>query len=302
MRVEPGTYTRIAAAAVVALSVIVLSGAAVRLTGSGLGCSDWPTCTEDQFVAPAEFHASVEFANRLFTGVVSLAVLAALVGAYRRRPRRSDLIWLSWCMVAGVLANAILGGLTVLWELNPLFVMSHFALSILLLWAAIVTWFRSREHDGPREFRVDRTSGWVATALVVLAGLVLAAGTVVTGTGPNGGDETVERLELSLREVARVHSVLALAMVATLVYVSLRLSGRFGGTADEKGRRIAAALMGLSLIQGALGYWQYFAGVPELLVGVHVLGSIGVWLGALYLWLSLREPVRQQTSSSALAT
>ncbi len=136
-RIGPSRYHKITLAAVAALAIIVVTGAAVRLTGSGLGCTDWPNCTDDRLVAPLEFHPMVEFVNRLFTGVVSVAVAAAVLGAYRRTPFRADLVRWSWGLVAGVVAQIVWGGLTVWSHLHPAVVSGHFLISMVLMWNAV---------------------------------------------------------------------------------------------------------------------------------------------------------------------
>ena len=273
------------------LVIIVLTGAAVRLTGSGLGCSDWPTC-ENNSLAPTsatDFHPMIEFLNRLFTGVVSLSVVAALIGAYRRSPKRRDLILGAWGLVFGVAANGILGGFTVLFELKPIFVIGHFLLSMLLLWDAVVLVRRAGSVPGPRQWASPGPIPGLCKATVVVASLVLISGTIVTGTGPNGGDEEVERLALSLREVARVHSLIAWALVALSVAVAVQTAA--ASRTNQRAMKAAYRLVVAVVAQGAIGYVQYFAGVPPVLVGIHVLGSVLVWMAAIDLYLSHRHPV-----------
>ncbi|MDP9070536.1 MAG: COX15/CtaA family protein, partial [Actinomycetota bacterium] len=150
-RITPAGYRRVTLFALVALSFIVVTGAAVRLTGSGLGCTDWPTCEQGR-LAPSEITdapAMIEFTNRLVTGLVSVAVILAVAGALRRAPRRLDLVWLAAGLVAGVLAQIVLGGLVVLFELSPRLVMGHFLLSMVILWNATVLHHRAGRSDGP---------------------------------------------------------------------------------------------------------------------------------------------------------
>jgi cytochrome c oxidase assembly protein subunit 15 len=143
-RLSPRAYQRITIVALVALVFIIVTGAAVRLTGSGLGCSDWPTCEENSLVAPLEYHAMIEFVNRLITGLVSAAVIVAVLGSLIRQPRRRDLTWWALGLVAGVIGQIVLGGLTVLFELRPPFVIAHFVLSMVLVWNAVVLHQRGR--------------------------------------------------------------------------------------------------------------------------------------------------------------
>lgn len=292
-RLAPSTYRRITLAALLALCGIVLTGVAVRLTGSGLGCSDWPTCEDDRLVAPLEYHAMVEFVNRTITGFVSVAVILAVLGSLARVPRRRDLTWWSLGLVAGVVGQIVLGGITVLFHLNPLLVQGHFLLSMVLVWDAVVLHHRAalpedasgRAVVGPRPTEVVRR---LATAVPVLAVGVLVAGTVVTGTGPHGGDEEVERLPLQISEVARVHGLVALAFlgcVLALVVVARRQPG------NSRVVRQATLLLWVVAAQVVLGYWQYFNGVPVLAVGLHVALATLIWVLAVQVALTARSPV-----------
>jgi cytochrome c oxidase assembly protein subunit 15 len=196
--VSPARYITLTRAALASLTIIVITGGAVRLTGSGLGCSDWPNCEEDQFVASLEYHALIEFVNRLFTGVVTVAVVAAVLGSLRRTPRRPDLVWWSWGLVAGVIAQILLGAVLVKTDLDPRFTMGHFLLSMVLLWNATVLMHRAEQRDDPitvggwtDDFDVatgiqTRLRRWTR-AMVALGVVVLVLGTVVTGSGPHSG-------------------------------------------------------------------------------------------------------------------
>jgi len=283
-RLSPRAYQRITLLALIALVFIILTGAAVRLTGSGLGCSDWPTCESNQLVAPLEYHAMIEFINRMITGLVSAAVMLAVLGSLVRTPRRRDLTWLSLGLVAGVIGQILLGGLTVLFHLRPPFVIAHFLLSIVLVWNAVVLLHRAG-HDGkPGLPLVPRSTRRLGIALVMLASVAIASGTIVTGTGPHGGDEEVARLSFDIAEVARLHSaaVWVFLVVAILTLVRLRRTG----TAAIVDRR-AKLLVGAIVVQGAIGYTQYFTGVPPALVMVHIAGSVTVWIAALLFLLDM---------------
>ena len=281
----PPAYARLTRFALWALAAIVVTGVSVRLTGSGLGCEDWPTCSEDRFVADLEYHALVEFVNRLFTGVVAIAVIGAVLGSWRRRPRRADLTMLSLGLVAGVLAQVGLGALLVLSELDPRFTMGHFLLSMVLLWNAAVLDVRARsdiEAAGaagrprgptPTERPPDGTTRLMLWAVLVVGGALLVTGTLVTGAGPHAGDTRAERLPLLVREVARIHSIVALILLGMVVWTWWRL--RTSGSAGHvRMGRIAVLLA----VQGAVGYTQYFTGVPVLLVGVHVTLASITWI------------------------
>ena len=274
-------YTRLTRFALWALTAIVVTGTAVRLTGSGLGCEDWPTCSEDRFVADLEYHALVEFVNRLFTGVVAIAVIAAVLGSIRRRPRRSDLTVLSLGLVAGVLAQVGLGALLVLSELDPRFTMGHFLLSMVLLQNAAVLDVRARAGAGVEdaasrpgnESRPGSSSRFMRWAVLAVGAVLLVSGTLVTGAGPHAGDTRAERLPLLVREVARIHSIIALVLLGMVVWTWWRL--RAAGSADRARMGRVAVLLA---VQGAVGYTQYFTGVPVLLVGIHVALASVTWI------------------------
>ncbi len=286
MRLSPDSYRRITLFALIALVFIIVTGAAVRLTGSGLGCPDWPTCDGDRLVS--EFRETpeiIEFVNRTITGLVSVAVAAAVLGSRARVPRRRDLTRLSWGLVAGVVGQIVLGGLTVRYELTPPLVMGHFLLSIVLVSTAVVLHHRAGEDDGARSPIVAPALRRLSTALLPVTAAVLVAGTVVTGTGPHGGDPDVERLDFAVRDVTRVHAGLALVLAA-LVVGAIVLARREGRAVLLRLEAVVAALA----VQIAIGYLQYFNGVPELLVGIHVLGAVLVAIAVLRFHLGLWAP------------
>jgi cytochrome c oxidase assembly protein subunit 15 len=283
-RLSPRAYQRITLLALLALAFIVVTGAAVRLTGSGLGCSDWPTCEQGRLVAPLEYHAMVEFVNRTITGVVSVAVILAVLGSLAREPRRRDLTWWSLGLVAGVLAQIVLGGIVVLLHLAPVSVIGHFLLSIVLLWNAVVLHERA-SHPAPATRPLVPTSTIALGRATVAAALgVVVAGTIVTATGPHGGDERAARLALEISEVTRLHAIAAwlfLGLAITMLWRAYRAGVPTGV------RRRGAVLVGAILTQGVIGYTQYFTGVPPLLVGLHVVGAVVVWIAALRFHLAL---------------
>lgn len=283
-RLSPRAYQRITLLALLALVFIIITGAAVRLTGSGLGCSDWPTCESDRYVAPLEYHAMVEFINRTITGLVSVMVIVAVLGSLLRTPRRRDLTWLSLGLVAGVIGQIVLGGLTVLFELRPPFVIGHFVLSMLLVWNAVVLHHRAGHDGGPGLPMVPEGIRRLGTALVVLASLTVLTGTVVTGTGPHGGDEEVARLSFDITSVARIHSTMVWLFLVTAILTLVMLRRR--GTAAIVDRDVKVLVITI-IVQGAIGYTQYFTGVPTPLVLLHVAGSVVVWMAALTLRLDL---------------
>ena len=292
LRLSPRAYQRITLVALVALAFIVVTGAGVRLTGSGLGCPNWPTCDDGRLVAPLEYHAMVEFVNRTVTGLVSVAVMLAVLGSLVRRPRRPDLVWLSLGLVAGVLAQIVLGGLVVLFHLYPPLVMGHFVVSMLLLLDATVLHDRAGRPDGAEVVPAVAGDHLVLGRLVVAAASVaILLGTVVTGAGPHAGShdgELVERLPFEIGDVARLHSIAVLLFGGLVLFLvrSLRIDG-----APAVVVRRAEVLLVVLVAQAGVGYAQYFTGVPALLVALHVLGAVAVWIAVLRLVLGLRVAV-----------
>jgi heme a synthase len=277
-RIAPTTYRRITTLALASLAVIVVSGAAVRLTGSGLGCSDWPKCHQDRFVSDGQYHDTIEFVNRMFTGVVSVSVALAVLGSLRRDPRRRDLTWWSVGLVFGVLGQIVLGGLVVIFDLSPWLVIGHFLLSMVLVWNAVILRERAG-HDGePAPPRVSARSVTVGRVLVGAAIVVLLSGTIVTGSGPHGGDERVERLPFLVHTVARVHGTLVMTFLALVIAAGLLLHRE--GAPAVVWRRYTTLLVVL-VGQAGVGYAQYFTDVPPLLVGIHVAGATALWISVL---------------------
>ncbi|MFI8100040.1 heme A synthase [Streptomyces sp. NPDC086023] len=285
----PRTLRRAALAAVVMSVVIVVTGGAVRLTGSGLGCDTWPKCTDDSlFATPAQgVHGAIEFGNRMLTYVLCAAVGWAIIAARSAKPWRRSLTRLGWTQFSIVMGNAVLGGITVWTGLNPYSVAGHFLLATSLITVTTLTWQRTREGDTeprPRVPRPVRKLGWAiaGTSLVLVA-----AGTVVTGSGPHAGDSSeVPRMPFDWATTAHVHAVAAWVVCALAVAMWLVL--RVVDAPDDTRARARDLLLVL-LAQGAIGYVQYFTKLPEVLVSAHMLGSCLVWIAVVRLVLSLRE-------------
>jgi heme a synthase len=283
--VTPRQYAIVAYVALGALTVIVLTGAAVRLTGSGLGCPTWPRCYGKVY-PPLNTHAVIEFSNRMLTVPVSLAALAAWVLALRRRPRRRDLVWLGALLPLGVLGQAILGGLTVL---DYGWVMGHFALSMLLLGAAVALAWRATFAEDLRHARPpaeDRALTWWVRALVAIGGLTIFAGTAATAAGPHAGGspgQRINRLDFDGRGtmdfVIHRHGELGLAFGLLAVGVWWLARAR---AADPLLRRALTALCVLIALQGAVGLDQYETHLPTELVWVHVGLACACWLACLW--------------------
>ncbi|MFJ6936260.1 heme A synthase [Streptomyces sp. NPDC101132] len=285
----PRTLQRAALAAVVMSVVIVVTGGAVRLTGSGLGCDTWPKCTDDSlFATPAQgVHGAIEFGNRMLTYVLCAAVGWAIIAARSAKPWRRSLTRLGWTQFFIVMGNAVLGGITVWTGLNPYSVAGHFLLATSLITVTTLTWQRTREGETdprPRVPRPVRKLGW---ALLGTSLVLIAAGTVVTGSGPHAGDSSeVPRMPFDWATTAHVHAVAAWVVCALAVAMWLVL--RVVDAPDDTRARARDLLLVL-LAQGAIGYVQYFTKLPEALVSAHMLGSCLVWIAVVRLVLSLRE-------------
>jgi cytochrome c oxidase assembly protein subunit 15 len=286
---SPRALQRAVLGAVVMSVAIVVTGGAVRLTGSGLGCDTWPRCTDGSLVATPEqgVHGAIEFSNRMLTYVLCAAVGWAIIAVRSVKPRRRGLTRLAWSQFWLVMGNAVLGGVTVLAGLNPWTVAGHFLLAMALLTVTTLTWLRTREGDGAPRPRAPLPLRRLSWALLAATAVVLAAGTVVTGSGPHAGDSSeVPRMPFDWATTAHVHSVFVWIVCALTIamWQGLRLVD-----APPDTRVIARNLLLVLLAQGAVGYVQYYTDLPAVLVGVHMLGSCLVWIGALRVVMSLRE-------------
>ncbi|MEU6365895.1 COX15/CtaA family protein [Streptomyces sp. NPDC046931] len=283
------TVRRAALAALVMSVVIVVTGGAVRLTGSGLGCPTWPQCTDDSLTTTSAMgvHGAIEFGNRMLTYVLCAAVGWAIVAARSQKPWRRGLTRLGWAQFWIVMSNAVLGGIVVLVGLNPYTVAAHFLLSTALITVAAVMWQRTREGDGEPRPLVGKAVWQLVWFLVAASVLLIAVGTVVTGAGPHAGDSReVARIDIDWETVAKLHAVLAWIVVTltfALWFVLKAVDAPKGPL--HRTRDLFLILLG----QGAIGYVQYFTHLPELLVGLHMFGSCLVWIGVLRVLLSLRE-------------
>lgn len=285
--VPPAGYAKLCRTAVVLLGLIVVTGAAVRLTKSGLGCPTWPECGGGSFVTRSQFslHGVIEFGNRVVSLGVGLVVAAVVVASFRTAQRRRELRILSAGLVLGFVAQAVLGGLTVIFHLNPALVAGHFLVSMLLLWNATVLDIRSRQPAGTRVPLARRELIVLADLLALAAGAVLVLGTVVTGAGPHSGDTSdVQRFAINIRSAAQLHA--DAAMLLTGLVIAMAFAARLAAGL-QTARKLAAALAVTVVTQAAIGFTQYFLGVPTGLVAIHVFGATLLWVLALYLRLSL---------------
>jgi cytochrome c oxidase assembly protein subunit 15 len=303
----PVSMRRLALAGVIANTVIMSTGAAVRLSASGLGCPDWPQCSAADVVASKNagqtlLNTWIEFDNRLLN--FPLVVIAALIfiAAWRFRPdgqRRRDLVWLGAAQPLGVVLQAVIGGILVLAKLNPALVSVHFLVSASVVAAAVALHMRcaaiadtsavSATTPARRDLRV------ISAALVGVTCLMLAAGTVVTGTGPLAGDAGVARYHLPLEGVTQLHADIGwlLAGLSIALVLVLRLSA-----APPRAVRAGWIVLAALGSQGVIGYIQYFTHLPAGLVWVHVTGSVLVWIAVLRLYFTVRERVPVNTAQT----
>jgi heme a synthase len=284
--ISPALYVRITTIALIALIAIVFSGAAVRLTGSGLGCPDWPDCHGRVLQTELTSHGAIEYGNRLVTGVVGFAAIAAALAAFLRRPFRRDLAILGVLLPLGVIAQAVLGGLSVLYGLAPGYVMGHFLLSMLILSGAVALAWRSRHEPGAPPSS-DRTVVLATRALAPLTAWVLFLGTVTTASGPHPGSagtgEVVHRfgfrggdtLDWMIHWHGRFSTLLGLCAVATWLLARRR-------QASDQLRRALTALCLLLAAQGVVGFIQYQTGLPAEVVWIHVALATSTWLAVMW--------------------
>lgn len=279
---------RILWANLVAQIGIVVTGGAVRLTGSGLGCSTWPQCEPGRFTPvmheATSWHPLIEFGNRTLTGVLGVLALAVVWVAFRDRRRSTGYRRLALVPLAGTAVQAVVGGLTVLVDLHPGWVGGHFLVSMVLVAASYALVVRHREGDGPPVHVAGPRVRSLTPVLWPLLAVVLALGVVVTGAGPHSGDaEHAQRWELDPVVIARVHA-LSVWLYVAVVLVALLLARR----AHTAVRAATAVLLGVTLAQGLVGYVQYFSDLPEVLVATHMLGAALLVVAQMRQTLSLR--------------
>ena len=317
----PKEFQTICVTALVMLCLIVVSGAAVRLTGSGLGCVDWPNCNDDTFVDVSSKHAAIEQVNRVFTFLVAAAVALAAVATWLRRPRRRDLMVLAIVMLVGVPAQGLVGAVVVWTKLHPAVVQLHFVLSMVLVWAAVVLLVRSAEPDAANPERARRRTAVVPRVrgrvrlVAIWTGLAVIAGTVVTGTGPHAGDAKGDDGKActagaarrffgdecdvngdALVWVTRAHGVIV--WITVLVTLSLLwLLRRLRHDRDVLAVPITAWIV-TALIQGAIGYVQYANELPVGIVAGHIAGATALVACTAWMWAVTTKVAAPATPTS----
>jgi len=284
--ISPLAFRRVTYVAFGALVAIVLTGAAVRLTGSGLGCPDWPRCY-GKVAPPLQIHALVEFSNRIFSGIVGVSAIGAALLGFFRKPFRRELAAIGILLPIGVLAQAVLGGLTVESGLKPGYVMAHYVLSMMILDASFALAWCATYEPGERRRSNDRLGTWAVRALLPLGSLTILLGTAATAAGPHAGasgtGEVVKRLDFrgsdTLRWVVDRHGALAILLGISVLAV-LALLHRRGG--DRRAARPLLVVLGLMATQGVVGIVQYNAALPTELVWVHVTLAVATWVALLW--------------------
>jgi cytochrome c oxidase assembly protein subunit 15 len=263
-------------------SAIVITGGAVRITGSGLGCSTWPECTPGSYTPTSNqpelpLHAWIEFGNRLLTFILLINALVLFFLILKGKHR--DIRLLGAVQIIGIFAQGLLGGITVLTGLSPLSVASHFLLSMILIAAALS--LRQRIHrKTPTAISLSKTSRIIARVLLALIILVLVLGTIVTGSGPHAGDTSAERFNLDSRTMAWLHADAVITLLG--VTIALLIAVKLGEGAQVRAlwQKKVQYFFIISIAQGLIGYIQYFTGLPEIIVGAHLVGAVLVWIAA----------------------
>ena len=275
--------------------LLTVAGGIVRLTGSGLGCDDWPNCNSQRFVDVSSGHTAIEQINRLLSGVIGIPTLLLAIAAFRVRPRVSGLRWPAVGVLVSVLANGVVGGIAVRTDLHPALVQSHFLLAMVSIAFGMIAVHRSSpgaSHSSQSSHSSPATSwrgrpGQLAAALTALTAAALVTGTIVTGTGPHAGEQDVRRFGFDISNVARMHS--ATVLIALAVAGLLAWTIRDGADSTAGVRVALSGWIFVGLLQAAVGYTQYFNGVPELLVGIHIALATGLWVMTIRLLLATVE-------------
>jgi len=263
-------------------AALVVTGGAVRLTGSGLGCPTWPECTPGSYTpvphqAEEALHVWIEFANRLLTFVLVIAAVVVLAAVLRTG--RKDLRGLALGQFLGIFGQGVLGGITVLTDLHPLPVAGHLILSIILIAGA--TSLRAQRFAPKVAEKPASLTKKIASVHVITTFAVIVLGTLVTGSGPHAGDEKARRFGFDIQTVAWIHADVVIFLLGTTFAFFVAT-----GTSVATKRRLKIFTV-IALAQGAIGYIQYFTGIPEVLVAAHLLGATLVWIAAWRVWLSV---------------
>ena len=266
-------------------AALVLTGGAVRLTGSGLGCPTWPECTPGSYTpvphqAEGQLHAWIEFGNRLLTFALLFAALIAVFIALRSK--RRDLKVLAALQLLGILGQGVLGGITVLTDLHPIPVAGHLILSILLISGA-TSLFARRKTSRRKVKNLSRDISTLSRLHIFTTFIVIVLGTLVTGSGPHAGDEKAQRFSFDIQTISWLHADFVIALFGLTLALFLVTRGL------DQTKRLVIKFSVVALLQGAIGYIQYFTGIPEILVAAHLLGATLVWIAAWRVRISIKE-------------
>jgi cytochrome c oxidase assembly protein subunit 15 len=289
-----------ALASLIANIALVVTGAAVRLTDSGLGCPTWPKCTDGSYTTTTAMgvHGVIEFGNRLLGIALFVVAIACFIAAWTQRPRRRRQVRLSLLVLLGIPGQGVVGGITVLTDLNPWVVGVHFLLSMALIAAAYALWQSTVEGDGAPVFLVPAPLRHLTTVMTFASAGVIVLGVVVTGSGPHSGDNGAKRNGLDPAAIAQAHADL----VFLLVGLTVALYFAFRAVHASGAARAALTLLVTELSQGLIGFVQYFTHLPVALVAAHMLGASLVWAGSIAVLLAIRERPTLATAEPASPT
>ena len=263
---------------------LTVAGGVVRLTGSGLGCDDWPACNNERFLDVSSGHAAIEQINRLFSGLIAVPMILMVVGAFRLRSPRPGVRSASIGVLVAILANGVVGGFAVLGDLHPVLVQSHFVLAMVAIAFGLLAYRRAGHTPGVTVDEVPQRVRTTFAAIGMMTAVAIVTGTVVTGTGPHAGDEDARRFGFDISTVAEVHSVSVLITAALALGLLVVLQRRTPSLVRRFGSSLGTWLF-LVVLQGGIGYVQYFSGVPETLVAAHIAGATAVWVATVLLVL-----------------
>ncbi len=279
LRISPRAFLLLCRISLATIVLNVATGAAVRLSDSGLGCPDWPTCSRSRLTPPSSLHPVIEFGNRMVVLALVVSCAVTYVASFLRPPARRDLRWLSGGLVLGVLGEAVLGGIVVYTKLNAYVVMTHFMLGIALLTVVVVLCLRADHGPGRGTPVVSRRVLNLTRAYLVLLVAALSAGTATTGAGPHAGGKGAKRVDIGLSDMTRIHAETVWVTILVLVVILWAL---WRSDAPERIQQSGRILIGAMFAQGLIGYTQYVTHLPAVLVGVHVVGATVVWSTALW--------------------
>lgn len=284
-------FRRIAIVTVAGVCFLTIAGAVVRLTGSGLGCDDWPNCNNERFIDVSTGHAAIEQANRLVSGLVGVPTLLMAIGAFRVRPARRGLRVPSLLVFATIFGNGVVGGFAVRGDLHPFLVQSHFLLAMLSIFFGLVAIHRANPDpvSSRRSIGVTPLLSWLFVGFGALMAASLVTGTVVTGAGPHAGDETARRYGFDISTVAEIHSVTVWVTVVVFLAVVVLLRRDLDLFHRLSGH--VSSWMFVAVVQGGIGYVQYFNDIPATLVAAHVAGATALWVVTVRFILAAFEPL-----------